>query len=358
MSSEARHVEVEETSLMNQHPDVQSVADDASASLATRARSRAHGWTYYAEAYALLLLTVLLALFFTFLPATSEVFPSTGNFQVTAAAQAVVVIIAVASLVPLVCGEFDLSVGANAGMTSIFCASAMVSGWSPAAALVLAIAIGGVVGLVNGLLITKARVNSFVTTLGTAAILAGIVQWKSGGEAIFAGIPAVVTDLGTNKILGIPNSVYLALAVAAAAYYVLRATPFGRYLYAIGSNRNAAELVGLRVDRLVLLTFVVSGLVCGLAGALQIAVSGTGNPRVGESFTLPALAAAFLSVAAIKPGRYNVWGAVVAITFLAVLNSGLNLAGVSNYVTNFANGLALILGVAMSSWLGRRRALA
>jgi ribose transport system permease protein len=340
-----------------QRMEVESPVGDGEAPLAARTSTRAHGWAHYAEAYALLLLTVLLGVFFTFLPATREVFPSIGNFQVTAAAQAVVVIIAVASLVPLICEEFDLSVGANAGMTSIFCASAMASGWPPIAAVALAIVIGGIVGIVNGLLITVARVNSFVTTLGTAALLAGIVQWKSGGQSIVAGIPQVVTDVGTNKMLGIPNSVYLAIVIAAMAYYVLRQTPFGRYLYAIGANRNAAELVGLRVDRLVLSTFVVSGLVCGLAGALQLAVSGTGNPRVGESFTLPALAAAFLSVAAIKPGSYNVWGAVVAIGFLAVLNSGLNLAGASNYVNNFANGGALILGVAMSAWLGRRRRL-
>ena len=337
--------------------DAQPRSDEHDTASVTPRSARSQGFSYYAEAYALLALTFLLALFFAVLPATRDVFATTGNFQVTAAAQAVVVIIAVAALIPLVCEEFDLSVGANAGMTSIFCASALAAGWTPVAAVVLAVAIGGVVGLINGLLITVAHVTSFVTTLGTAAILAGIVQWKSGGESIVAGIPEVVTDVGTGRIFGIPNSAYIALVVAALVYYCLRQTPFGRYLYAIGANRKAAELVGLRVNRLVLSTFVMSGLICGLAGALQIAVSGTGSPRVGEGFTLPALAAAFLSVAAIRPGRYNVWGAVVAIAFLAVLNSGLNLAGASNYVNNFANGLALILGVAMSAWLGRRRGL-
>lgn len=321
-------------------------------------RLRVRNWTRHAEAYALLILTVLLGAFFAVLPATSDVFFTTANLQVTAAAQAVLVIVAVAALVPLICEEFDLSVGANAGLCSVLCASALSSGWSLAAAILLVIAIGGLVGLINGLIITVGRVNSLVATLGTATILVGLVQWKTGGESIITGIPKTLTDIGTNKLLGIPNSVFLALAVAFIIYYILRATPFGRYLYSIGSNRKAAELVGLRVNRLVASTFVVSGLLCGLAGALQLAVSGTGNPRVGEGFTLPALAAAFLSVAAIKPGRYNVWGAVVAIAFLAVLNSGLNLAGASTYVNNFANGFALIVGVGLASWLGHRRARA
>lgn len=311
--------------------------------------------SHWFEAYALVAFTIVFIGLFGVLPQTREVFLSPGNVQVTLTAQAVVVVVCMAALIPLVCEEFDLSVGANAGMTSIFFGSSLAAGWSPVAALALAVLLGGLVGLVNGFLITVVRVNSFVTTLATAAILAGVVQWKSGGSSIVAGIPDSVIALGTGKTLSVPNAVLVAVGVAAAAYYLLRQTPFGRYLYAIGANRKAAELVGLPVDRIVLSTFVLSGLLCGLAGALQVAVSGTANPRVGESFTLPALAAAFLSVAAIKPGRYNVWGAVVAIVFLAVLNSGLNLAGASNYVYNFANGIALIAGVGLSVFLGRRR---
>lgn len=307
-----------------------------------------------AEAYALVVLTVLLAVFFAILPATSETFPTIANLQATAGAQAVPTIIAVGCLVPLICEEYDLSIGPNAGLASVFAASALSSGWSIPAALGLAVAIGGTVGVVNGLIITRLGVNSLVATLGTSVILVGFIQLKSDGETIVEGIPAALTNFGYGDFLGIPSSVYVALAFAVAIFYLLRNTPFGRYLYAIGANRDAARLVGLDVNRLVLGTFVLSGLLCGAAGLLQVAVSGAGNPRIGDNFTLPALAAAFLSVAAIKPGRYNVWGAVVAITFLAVLNSGLNLAGADNYVTNFANGGALVLGVALAAQLGRR----
>jgi ribose transport system permease protein len=123
----------------------------------------------------------------------------------------------------------------------------------------------------------------------------------------------------------------------------------------MGANRAAARLIGLRTTRLALTGFVLAAVLAGLAGVLLVGVSGAGNPQVGPNFTLPAIAAAFLSVAAIKPGRFNVWGTLTAIVFLAILNSGLNLAGANPYVNDFANGGALILGVSLAAILGRRR---
>jgi ribose transport system permease protein len=127
-------------------------------------------------------------------------------------------------------------------------------------------------------------------------------------------------------------------------------------LYALGSNPTAARLAGLRTRLLLASTFICGGLLAAAAGFVQVARAAGADPRVGESFTLPALAAAFLSAAAIKPGRYNVWGTIVALLFLATINSGLNLAGVPPYVNNYVNGAALVIGVGISGFLGRRRA--
>ena len=307
------------------------------------------------EAYMLVALTALLFLFWSVLPATANLFPTAANLRVTAAAQAVPAVIAIGALIPLICEEYDLSVGANAGLTSVLAADAFSSGWSFPEVLIMCLAVGAVVGIVNGVIITRLYVSSLVATLGTATILIGLVQLKTKGESIVTGIPTSLTDFGSNNLLGIPLSVLVALAVSALAFYVLRSTPFGRYLYAVGSNRRAAGLVGLRVRSLTVMTFVMSGVICGAAGLLQLAVSGSGNPNVGDNFTLAALAAAFLSVAAIDPGRYNVWGTIVAVAFLAILNSGLNLAGADAAINNFANGGALIIGVGLASVLGRRR---
>jgi ribose transport system permease protein len=317
-----------------------------------RRRSRLFEW---AEAYALVVLLVLAVVFFAFYGPTSDTFLTTANLQAVMGNQSVLAIVALAALIPLVCNEFDLSVGAIAGVSSIFTASVLSSGTPVPLAILLGIGIGIGVGVVNALIITRVGVNAVITTLGTATLLAGVVQTKTGGIAIVSNIPESVTSFGSELTLGIPRTAYALAIVAIAVYYVLVYTPFGRYAYALGSNPEASRLVGLRTGRTLGLTFVMAGGLAGAAGVLQFARAGGADPRVGESFTLPALAAAFLSAAAIKPGKYNVGGVLVAIFFLAALNSGLNLAGAANYVSNYVNGAALILGVGLATMLGRRR---
>lgn len=310
---------------------------------------------WYAEALALPLLTVMLVAFFAVLPATSDSFPTLANLQVTLGNQAVLIVIAMAALIPLIANEYDLSVGAMAGLGSVFAASLLSNGHSIALALVVAIGIGALVGLANGVLVTAARVNSIVATLGTATLISGVVGWKSGNKSIVEGIPEGLTDFVTGRLVGIPRGFWVAIAVAALVYYLIRHIPFGRYLDAIGANPQAAQLLGVRVRWQTALSFVVSGMLAGGAGLLLVAQNAAASPTLGPGFTLPAIAAVFLSVAAVQPGRFNVWGTLVAILFLAALNSGLTLLGASNYVNDFANGGALIAGVALASLLGRRR---
>ncbi len=181
-------------------------------------------------------------------------------------------------------------------------------------------------------------VNAVITTLGISIIITGIISLKTGGVTVAGNISQGVTDFGTLSWLGIPRTVYALALVAVVVYYLIDHTPFGRYLYALGSNRSAARLAGIRVKLVVGLTFVIAGAVCGAAGVLQVARSGGANPHLADALLLPALAAAFLSAAAIRPGKYNVGGVLVAVYFLAVLNSGLNLAGAQPYVANFVNG--------------------
>lgn len=312
----------------------------------------------FVEASALPILTVALIAFFSLLPATTESFPTVDNLQITLGTQSVLVVVTMAALIPLMAGEYDFSVGANAGMGAIFAASAMSSGSSVFVAFLITIGLGAMVGLVNGLLVTKVKVNSVVTTLGTMTLIAGVVGWKSGGKSIVEGIPVGLSEFLADQVLGIPVSFLIALVVTLGVYYVLRHTPFGRYLDAIGDNPSAAHLLGVRMERQVMVSFLISGVIAGAAGLLLVGMNGTASPAVGPGFTLPAIAAAFLSVAAIVPGRFNVWGSLVAIIFLAALNSGLTLAGASTYVNNFANGGALIAGVALATLLGRKRVAA
>lgn len=309
----------------------------------------------FVESYAMLGLLIVIALFFSLYSKTSDTFPTSANFQALVANQAVIAIIALAALIPLVCNEWDLSVGATSGVSSIFVASAMSSGTPVVVAVLIGAGIGLAVGVVNALIVTRARVNAVITTLGMATILVGVINQKSGGLAVVSNIPASVTDFGSGTWLGVPRPAYVLALVAIVLYYALVHTPAGRYLYALGSNPKGAKLVGLRTKLLLALTFVAAGVLSGAAGVLQVARAGGADPHVGDSFTLPALAAAFLSAAAIKPGRYNVGGTLVAIFFLATLNNGLNLAGAANYVSSYVNGAALIIGVGLAAYLGHRR---
>jgi ribose transport system permease protein len=317
------------------------------------ARSRLGG---LAEPYALVALLVAVVAFFSLWPETSGTYPTLANVQAVVGNQSVLGIAALAALIPLIVGQFDLSVGAVLGLSSVFSASVLASGASIPVAVLVGVGIGVAAGLVNGAIVTLLRVNSIIATLGTATVIAGIVTLKTEGSSIIQGIPLSLTDFGSGNTFEVPRTVLVLLGVALAAYYVLEHTPFGRYLLSVGTNARAAHLVGLKVDRLLLASFVIAGGLAGAAGVLQVARGGGANPGVGESFTLPALAAAFLSAAAIKPGHYNVGGTLVAIFFLAALNSGLNLAGAEAYVSDWVNGVALIAGIALASALGRRHA--
>lgn len=308
------------------------------------------------EPYALLIALGVVVLFFSVATNASGTFPTSANFQIVTGNQAVLALVALAAVIPLVTGQFDLSVGAVAGICSIACAAvASKHGFPLVPAIAVGIALGALIGLANGLLVAYLGLNSLITTLGTATILAGLTTWYTSGLAIVQGIPKPLTDLGTGNTLGIPRLALPVGVIAVLVHYVLEHTPLGRRLHAVGSSATAARLVGVRVDRMVLTSFVLAGVLAGCAGVLQVGRSGGANPQIGPNFTLPALAAAFLGAVAIKPGRYNVGGTLVAILLLAALTSGLTLAGTADYVNDLVNGGALILGVATATVLARRR---
>jgi ribose transport system permease protein len=331
-----------------------TVPDDGATPSPPAPRERRRLLTRYLAAYGLPLLTLLVGVFFSVWPKTSPTFLTTANLQVLLGTQTVVAVVAIGALIPLIANEWDLSVGAVAGLAAVSSAQVMSHGTNPVVAVLAGLGIGALVGLANALIVTRARVNTVITTLGMATVIDGLVNQRTQGVAVTSDIPTSLTDFGTGTWLGLPRTVYAVAVIALAVYYLLGHTPFGRYLYALGSNPAAAELVGIRVRTVLSGAFVLAGVLAAAGGFLQVARSGGADPHVGDGFTLPALAAAFLSAASIRPGKYNIGGAMVALVFLAVVNSGLNLAGTPAYVADYVNGSALILGVALSGWLARR----
>lgn len=312
----------------------------------------------FTERYALAVLFVATMIFFSTWSKTSATFPTAGNIKNVLGSQAVYGILALAIMIPLVCGEFDFSVGSLAGLTQVFCAYFMAShGWPVWAAIGAAILIGTLVGLSNGNTVARVGVNSLIVTLGVASVLLGIVEWRTNGLSISTGIPSSFISLGSGYWFGLPKTIYYLAGAAILIYYMLEYTPFGRYLQSIGSNREAARLVGLPVERLVLLSFVLSGTLAGVAGVLWVSLNGGANPQLGTVVqTLVALAAAYLGATAIKPGRFNVIGTMLAVFFLAFTVNGLSLAGVANWINDVFNGAALFVAVLISTIIGRKRA--
>jgi ribose transport system permease protein len=313
---------------------------------------------HLAERYALAVLLVVVVAFFSLWPKTGAVYIQPDNIRNIIGSQVVLAVIALGSIVPLVCGQFDLSVGSVAGLTSVLTAASYATWHLPLLLGVLVgVLVGALVGAVNGLLVTRFGVNALITTLGTASVVTGIVNWYTGGTSIIQGIPESLTRFGSATFVGLPQTLYLLVAVSVLIWYLLEQTPFGRYLHSVGVNPVAAELVGLRIPSLVRRSFVVSGAAAGLAGVLLLAQSGAGNPGVGAGFTLTALAAAFLGATSVRPGRFNVVGTLLAIFFLATAITGLTFAGVQSFINDLFTGAALVLAVAISAILRRRRAL-
>jgi ribose transport system permease protein len=308
------------------------------------------------ERGALPILTVLVFLFFTFNPASSATFPTVANLNVILGSQAVVTLLALAAMFPLVAGYFDFSLGAVAAFSQVLTAGLMAKAGLPLwLAVLISILMGALVGAVNGFLITKLKMSPFVTTLGVALLLSGIAVWYTSGQTIATGIDPALTAFGSAKWLGLPVVVYTVLLAAIVAWYFLAHTPYGRSIYAIGSNAASARLVGIRVERNVWWTFIVGGSIAGLAGVLQLSRIGSATGGGGNELLFPALAAVFLGATTIIPGFFNVFGTIIGALFVSISVSGLTLTGAGGWAANVFNGLALLVAVGLSTFLGRRR---
>ncbi len=302
--------------------------------------------------YAVVGALVLLIIGFSI--ALPRLFPSLSNLQTILGDQAIPGILALAVLLPLASGEFDLSVGATLGFVSIFCAWAASNGVPVGLILVLALILGLVIGLVNALLV-RIGVNAFIATLGVSTVLAGGNLFVSNGTVIYQNIASSYTELAQFKVGGIALPVFYFLVLALIVWYLLDHTPYGRYVRATGLGRESARLTGIRTKAVLSSAFVVAAVIAALAGFLQTARVGSAPPDLGPTFLLPAYAAAFLGTTTVIPGRFNVWGTVIGVYLLAVGINGLSLAGAPQWVPSVFNGGALIVAVTLAVLVDRRK---
>jgi len=316
---------------------------------------RGHG--SFIGVYGLLALAVaLFALFSVLLPGT---FPTWTNFSSILTNQSIPAMLALGATIPIVTGRFDLSIGFGIGLAHVVAMWLIVShgmSWPLVALLIL---VGGVVvGLLNGLLVEFAQIDSFIATLGTGSILYALTGWITGGARIVPGpkgLSAGFTDLTNSKLAGLPITFWYVLAIVFVLWLCLEHLPIGRYLYVVGANPRAAELVGIPRRRVVIYAFVGSGLVTAFAGVLLAAQQQIGDPSAGNSYLLPAFVGALLGSTTIKPGRANALGTLVAVSILAIGLSGLQQEGAAFWITPLFNGLTLLAAVGMAGYAARRR---
>jgi ribose transport system permease protein len=322
-----------------------------------RAQARNRFWhrlAIRAEQFGLVFVwMVMIAVFGALQPAT---FLTWANLSTLLGSQAVLVVVTLGLLIPLTANDFDLSIAFIMTLSSMLLAVMNVNHhvgifWSVLAAL----ALGALIGLVNGVLITLFRINSLIVTLGTGTFLHGLTLWMSDSMTISGISPGLINAVIVARLFGIPLEFYYAMLLTALIWYLLEYTAPGRRILFVGRGRDVARLSGIDTDRVRIACLVASGVLGALAGVLYAGTQGAADPVSGISYQLPAFAAAFLGSTCIAPGRFNPWGAAVAVYFLVTGITGLVFLGFSSFIQEMFYGGALVIAVTLSQLVRGRQ---
>jgi ribose transport system permease protein len=299
------------------------------------------------ERFALVLVWAAIIVVFGVL--RPESFLTWSNFSTILGSQAVIVIIALGLVVPLTSGDYDLSIASNLTLAGTVLALLNASWGVPIAwSILAALAAGALVGFVNGFFVIYFRINSLIVTLGVGTFIHGITLWLGNQQTISGVSDGLVNAVIVTRLFGVPLGFYYALALCAAIWYVLSYTALGRRMLFVGRGREVARLSGIRVDRIRWGCLVASGIIGGMAGVIYVGTTAAADPSSGLTFLLPAFAAAFLGATSVNPGRFNPWGAMIAVYFLVTGITGLSILGVSTFVQDLFYGGALVIAVTLS----------
>jgi ribose transport system permease protein len=254
----------------------------------------------------------------------------------------------------VIVGELDLSIGFAASMHGVLVTGLIVSNQLPIpVAILIVVALGGLIGVVNGLIVTKARVNSVIATLGVGTILTGLSFAYSAGVPITAGVPEAFLQVSLGRwLFGIPNNIIIMVLVLGSLWVLVERTALGQEIQAVGGNPAAARLAGINVDRIKILGFVISGMCAALTGILLASRLGSGTTSAADSYLLTAFAAVFLGSATLRDGEFHVFGTFIGTLIIAFGFNGLNMFGAPTYSQYIFQGAILIIAVGLSS-LGR-----
>lgn len=315
-------------------------------------------WRKLTSNYGMVLLTVVLFLLFAALRPTS--FATLLNFQLLASSKSVLLILALAVTVPMVAGKIDLSIGYGIGLWQVMSLSWQLQGLDYRLVILLCLLGGGVIGLLNALLVELAQVDAFIATLATGQVIYSITYWYTGGQQVTdsSGKRASAFDQLSQWSVGpIPGPFIIAVLLGIGLWLVLDYLPIGRYLYAVGANPAAARLTGIPRRRYVVGAMATSGVLTAVAGVILASQqSGVAQANIGPDYLLPALAAAFLGSTTIRPGRVNALGTILGVAIATIGISGLQqLFPNQFYLEPLFNGLTLVAAITIASLASRRR---
>jgi ribose transport system permease protein len=261
-------------------------------------------------------------------------------------------IVACGATLVIIAGGFDLSAGAVFAISGVIAAYAALH-VGVGVGILAGIAVGPLIGLGNGLLVATLSLNSFLATLASSLAIRGLAVAISGGFLLSVTDSGFGT-LGKGSLLDVRYAVWILIAFAIVSIVLLHATKYGRYVFAIGGNAEAARLSGIPVDRVRIMTFAFSGLAASIAGVLATSRIATGQADVGAGLELTAIAAVVLGGTSILGGAGAIWRTIVGVMLLALINNGFNILNVEPSYQNIATGAIIVVAVALNTLAGRK----
>jgi len=303
--------------------------------------------------YGIIVFAAALFIYFT---VASPTFLTGDNLLNIVYQNATIGIAACAVTFTIIAGNFDLSLGSIFALSEVLGAWAAVH-WGVAWCFPVTIGSGAIMGLINGLLVTKLRVNAFLATLASGLSFGGIAVGVTHGGLLITPMSSAFTFIGQHKAGGIWDSAIIFVVLAIVLQLVLAYTVFGRHLHGVGDNRNAARLSGLKVDRIVIQTFVITGAACGLAGLIDSSMTGSGTSSqegLAGQLALLAIAGVALGGTSIFGGVGSVWRTVLGVLMLGMITNGFDLLSVADYWQNIVRGILIIIAVAIGFVVDRR----
>jgi ribose transport system permease protein len=299
----------------------------------------------------------LVLLAFAVLSGSPAQYLSIPNLRIVLAQTVIVAIGAVGMTVIIISGGIDLSVGSTIALTSVVTALGLNRSWSPAMAMVAGIAVGGVIGVINGLAVTRLRVVPFIATLGMLGAARGVAKWAAG-EMTIPAPPSWLNELAVTfparPWMIVAPGVWLALALAIAATVVLRRTVFGCRVFAVGSNEAAAHACGINVSGLKITIYGLAGCIFGLSGVMEMSRLRQGDPTVAVGSELDIIAAVVIGGGSLSGGQGSILGSMIGGLIMAFLRNGCQQVGWATYIQEIIIGAIIVIAVAVESRASRR----